>query len=521
MPEKQTVPLEAPVVEVMLLEDRAQVTRRGKAMLSAGVTRVVVRDVSPVLSDKTLTVRILPPAKAQVSDARVVRFGKVLREDRPAEVRELEKALEETQREAKKLADDRRLVDGQLKSLGRIEELVLQELEQDAAWNRDTRAEAGGQLDRNEQQAAALHAEGAALRVRTDECRQNLRDLAQRIAQARNPAMAIGASIEADIQMDVGGECEVEFAYVAPGACWRPWHTAERVSGTRQSVQFRSEACVWQNTGEDWTGVTLLFSTERPSLGVEPPALSSDVIEARPKPPVVTVATREQTVQTTGLGATVEEAAELPGIDTGGDVFAVRSTVKADVPSDGRPYRVPYGSFEAEAETERVLMAELAPAVIRKTVQTNTGSMALLAGPVDLIAEGGFAGRTQVKIVAPNERFALGWGPDSALRVHREIEQVDEESGLMNNMLTSRRVVTVRLSNIGAEEASVKVTERVPVSEIEQVEITVDQKETTQAKTPDENGFVTWDVRLGPFGREVLRLVYRIKRRKDIAWGTL
>ena len=140
---------------------------------------------------------------------------------------------------------------------------------------------------------------------------------------------------------------------------------------------------------------------------------------------------------------------------------------------------------------------------------------------MDLIAEGGFAGRTQVKIVAPNERFALGWGPDAALRVHRDIEQVDEESGLMSNMLTSRRVVTVRLSNIGAEEPAVQVTERVPVSEVEQVEITVDQKETTQAKVPDENGFVTWDVRLRPFAREVLRLVYRIRRRKDIAWGML
>jgi len=136
-------------------------------------------------------------------------------------------------------------------------------------------------------------------------------------------------------------------------------------------------------------------------------------------------------------------------------------------------------------------------------VQTNTGSLPLLAGPVDLLGEGGFIGRTQVSIAAPNERFALGWGPEAALRVQREVDQVDQvdqESGLTENMLSSRRAVTLRLSNIGADELMIKVTERVPVSEIEQVEIAVDQQETTEGKTPDENGIVIWDVRLAPFG---------------------
>jgi len=516
VPEKQAIRLDAPVVEVMLLEDRAQVIRRGKAVLPKGASRIEVPGVAPVLSDKTLTARVLPPARARVSDAQVVRFLKALREERPLEVRELEQALEAARREVEKLFEGSALLNDQLKSLDRFEELLLQELKQDAAWNRDTRTETGDQLDHIREQAASLHAESNAILVQAEKRRENMRDLERRLAQARDPATIFGANLATDVQAEVDGPCEIEFAYIVPGACWRPWHTATRIPGDHPRTLFRSDACVWQNTGEDWTGVSLLFSTERASLGVEPPALESDVIEARPKPPTVKVAEREQAVQTTGLGAAAQEAAELPGIDDGGEIFAVRSPAKADIPSDGRPYRVPYGSFEADAESGQALMAELAPAVISKTVQVNAGRIPLLAGPVDLIGEGGFAGRTQVKLVAPNERFALGWGPDNSLRVHREVEQVDEEPGLMSNTLTSRRVVTVRLSNIGAEERVIKVTERVPVSEIEPVEIAVNRKETTQGHAPDENGFLNWEVRLPPFGREILQLVYTIRKRKGI-----
>ena len=515
MPERQTIAVDSPVVEVLLLEDRARVTRRGTAQLPAGTVRVEVRDVSPVLSDRTLTARVLSPARVRVCDARVARLQKARREDRPVEVGVLEEALEEARQEAEELADQDLVIGARLKGLERIEELVLQDLTQDAAWNRHTRVESGNQLDLIQREAAALYSKKAALQVRTEKQRENLRDLEQRLALARSPSTTIGASLQADVQADDGGPCEMEFTYIVPGACWRPWHTATRIPGEQPQVLIRSDACVWQNTGEDWRGVHLLFSTERASLGVEPPALASDILEARPKPPVVKVAAREQTVETTGLGAGVEAAAEVPGVDDGGEVFAVAGSVKADIPSDGRPYRVPYASFQADAESNLVLMAELAPAAIRKTMQTNTGSLPLLAGPVDLIAEGGFAGRTQVKLVAPHERFALGWGPDSAVRVHRDLEEAEEKSG-MSNMLTTRRVVTVRLSNIGADETEIRATERVPVSEIDQVEIAVDRKETTEGTAADENGFVNWSVRLRPFGQETLRLVYTIRRRKEV-----
>ena len=53
------------------------------------------------------------------------------------------------------------------------------------------------------------------------------------------------------------------------------------------------KSIVRRDTGEDWNDVDLLFSTQRPSLGTEPPLLSNDVLRLKKKEAQVHVETRE------------------------------------------------------------------------------------------------------------------------------------------------------------------------------------------------------------------------------------
>jgi hypothetical protein len=76
--------------------------------------------------------------------------------------------------------------------------------------------------------------------------------------------------------------------------------------------------------------------------------------------------------------------------------------------------------------------------------------------------------------------------------------------------------VTVRLSNIGAEPRTIRLTERVPISEIEQVEVSFDKSKTTRGASPDADGMVVWDLELPAFGRETRTLGYTVKKKKDV-----
>ena len=185
--------------------------------------------------------------------------------------------------------------------------------------------------------------------------------------------------------------------------------------------------------------------------------------------------------------------------------------------ADGRPYRFELFSAEAEAETALVAWPELAEVALLRSTQANTAEHPLLAGPVDLIRRGGLVGRTSVGFVAPGERFELSWGPEGEVRVGRRVTEGEPEGGALSGWVAQQHDVAVRLGNLGPAPRRVRVTERVPVSEVEQVQVEVDARRTTGGRKPDQDGMVAWDVELPPLGREEIALRWTLRRRKDVA----
>jgi uncharacterized protein (TIGR02231 family) len=522
-PARESLPLSAPVVEVTVLEDRARVVRRGRVRLEAGLQRVQVSDVAPVLSDATLSVTPEPGGSGlavRVVDCRVLR-RLVPRspggEEPESQGERLEAERERLDRELAKLDAERTLAAQQAGTLLCLAELALTEITEDVTWGR---AEPGAWADRLEaldQRSDVAQRRLVDLLHDSDKKRRARDRLHERIQALRNPSSEEWAGVEADLAVEEPGECTLRFEYVVPGACWRPHHTARLLEGPTSRVEFRTEGSVWQNTGEDWTDVRLLFSTQRPSLGTDPPTLTSDLLRVRGKPEDVVVEAREQTVATTGLGqAQGGTSVQLPGIDDGGEVVSLTTEAPASVPTDGRPCRIPLSCFQAEAETSLVALPELVSAVLLKSTQPNAGSSPILAGPVDLIRSGGHAGRTSVLFVAPGERFSIGWGPELELRVQRDVEVGEDTQKLLSSWESRQHRVAVRLSNIGPGHRTVEVTERIPVSEIDKVTIVPDEERTTERRRPDADGFVSWTVQLRPFRHERRELRYTLKKHGDV-----
>lgn len=523
-PGADRVEVALPVAAVLLLEDRAHVTRRGTVHLGEGASRLRIPDVSPVISDKTLTARAAHAADAAavaaVHDVRVRRVRRIAREDHLEAVRLLDEEIAGLEAQHGRCAAQRTLLLQQLQGMAQVAELTLDEIADDVAWDRAAPEAWSDVLD-----ALAEAEQGVSRRV--TELDLELAELAEALERKRHRRTALepttarnAASLELDLGAAASGAHQIEVSYVVPAACWRPRHTAELLEGegggADAEVRFRSAGCAWQATGEDWTDIELCFSTERLSLGAEPPLLRDDVLSVTRKNPALVVQEHEQRIEQTGLGRGGERAEGLPGIDDGGDAQRLVAAHRVSIPSDGRPHLVPLHELSAPAQVELVSFPELAAAVILKSTQTNTGRHPILAGPVDLVRNGGLAGRTSVLFVAPGERFALGWGPDGSLRVQREVEHLKEESNLIGSWMTRAQEVKVHLSNLGPAERALRVTERVPVSEIEKVQITVVGKETTEAQRADERGFVQWQVTLPPFGHTTVRLRYLVKKHSDV-----
>jgi uncharacterized protein (TIGR02231 family) len=303
----------APVVAVTVLEDRAAITRRASCSLAAGQHRLTIDRVSPVLADKTLTATA---TGARVLDVRCERYLAPWR-DPDSGASEPVTALrdERTRLEAERDAALARVqsANAEITALAEVIAAALGDLAIAAAR--------GTRTDDAAPQLADLDRADADARIRlvdaelaAEDIERALARLESRIARAEAEAGEEAARLVIDVVAEAATDVVVTIGYVVPGAAWRPYHRAVLTRGSQPAIEWQTTACVWQATGEDWTDVALTCSLERPSLGVEPPELADDELRSRRRPDSVVVEAREQEQQTTGLGG----IAMVPGIDDGG-----------------------------------------------------------------------------------------------------------------------------------------------------------------------------------------------------------
>lgn len=520
--------MNVPITQVTLLEDRAYVVREASVELAAGSTRLKLPDVTPSLADKTVTGRILDNnSPARVLDVQLVRVQRVPAEADPSTWKEIEQAIEGFNREGTRIKADRAVLDGELNSVRKLTTQLLEEMAQDVTWGKAREADWETQLRSQEEWELKLQEQRLELDGQLAELGLKVQERQAELRRRKELKSQLCADLQVDLEATQACTVRLRIEYCVAGACWRPFHGAT-LNGLEDRVEVRCDGCVWQNTGEDWSDVELFFSTRRPSLGTSPPVLSPEFLTAQKKSPDTVVASRDEAISEAGLDEQLElslklrsevqvaPSPELPGIDDGGEALLLEAPERCSIPSDGRPVRVTLFSFESEARVQRVLMPEVSSAVVLKSVQTNTGSRPLLAGPIDLVRECGRIGRTQVLFVAAGESFALGWGPDPLVRMQRKTDKGKEDTQFMSGWVKVDHTVEVQLSNLGVEPRTLEVVERIPVSEVKQVEIALDGKQTTDGVKADENGFVRWKVELGPRERKTLKLVYQLKRRKEV-----
>ena len=504
--------IDCPITKVTVLEERALIERTSAIPLKVGVQRLRIEGVAPALIDKTLVVTL---GNARVLDARVRRFRVHRSEERPARVKELLEAERVATRHSEEANARLDALREDLRYWEAVSTRSAVEVGEDVAWGRDSSATWQPTFDEIAERISALHEAIAKGVQRANDAVEALGDLRVRVGDAQQKTSEECAWLELRIMNESeGGEpgtFHLEVSYAVPGACWRPQHRA-RWHG--EVIHFETQAAVWQRTGEDWNDVDLEVSTERASLGVDPPSLITDELRVQKKAPGTQVTMREEEVETAGAPRL---ASELPGIDDGGEALLLKAPSKASVRADGRLHRIPLSEFTAPAEAQLFVVSELESTVQQKTTLVNESPRPVLAGPVDLIRDSGPIGQTKTLFVSPGERFDLGWGPEHELRVTRETKDLDPKHSKLSGWTHKTKRVEVKISNIGRGTHHLEVIERVPVSELESVEIKVDTKETTDARTPDKDGFVRWLDTLRAGERRTLTLSYTVSTKRDVS----
>ena len=499
------------VKAVTLFEDRAEVVRVARAELTAGAQRVAVAGVSLFVDHRAIQARA--PEPCRVTGARV-RW--VLHGERALGREEIE-ALE---REEQTAADRARAADRALDRAARREaqanQMIWQWAYSMATVPRGVRKEDA--LDRwraalFELDAAATDARAAASAARAErlDAEEDRRRAAARLADGRRERPRAEAILEIDLDSPAAGEVDIELTYRVACALWRPEHLARLAEDG--SVELLTWATAWQATGERWEDIPIRFSTARPARVASPPRLSDDVIALRKKTAEersrVVVEAREQTIAVAGLGRGARAVDDMPGVDDGGAPQELEAPHPITLPSDGRPLRVEVTRRALPAQLELVAFPEAHPAAHVRATLTNTGAGPLLAGPVRVARGQSLVGRGKLGFVGAGEPFEIGFGTDDAVRVRRAVDE-ERDTSFLGGQRGQRikRKVTVYLSNLSGSSRRLLVTERIPVSEVAEVEILFGD---SPGWSTDRDGFVNGRFELGPNEAKTVSFTYEIK----------
>jgi len=325
-----------------------------------------------------------------------------------------------------------------------------------------------------------------------------------------------------------------------PGATWEPAHELRAVGASPQAVQVASFAVLSQTTGEDWEDAALFFSTQSPGETIRIPELETllvggDQVAAHSQGKMSSFS-KAQRVYAEQNAFWFENENPKSDVDYGGnrrrqeamqsralvvvETLRKRGTTahfvgrgKPTVRSDGRAIRVPIGEADLAA-TSRIIAAPEASLNAARTVELkNATGQPLLPGAVALFQEGAFLGVTDLDFVADGESFAVFLGVADQVKLSRMLDR--RKSSIDRGRRTRMQVAfDIVVENLAAAEVSLKLTDRVPVSENRDVEVKLGTIQPS-AK-PDSKGILSWDLALKPGEKRALRLEYSVEYPQEI-----
>jgi uncharacterized protein (TIGR02231 family) len=505
----------APIVEVIVFPDRAEVVRIAELEVPAGSHLVRIAGLPGGLIGESV--------RAEATASGALRLGAV--ETRPeftaeaatpaerellAVIRRLEWRLRELDDEAQAARVRLDFVTRIGKSLAdRADDELVAGVPEPEVWQRtwsvlgDGAAAALGAIRAAEAARQAVEAELAARR----------QELARvRTGQRATVVAAVGIEAEAAQRL------RLRLRYQVPGASWRPLYEARLDSGAaRVTLVQRGE--VRQSTGEAWTDVALTLSTARPGVEAEMPTLepwSVDILEIRP----LAQRPRESAARSLVEADEARAEAEAPAAPVMAELVAselaaeYRVAGPASVTADSAPKAFTLRERELPVRLEARATPKLVPAAFLYGSGELPGPEPLLPGPVLIFRDGAFTGRATLPVIRPGEAVALPFGVDDRIEVDYRLETgVRSTEGIFNKERRLERHYRVEVTNRHGTPIPITVIDQVPVAADERITVDI-LGDTTRPTTRDPDGrmgVLEWRYEYGPGESRLIRLGFAVQ----------
>jgi uncharacterized protein (TIGR02231 family) len=472
------IPLKSDVTAVTLYPQGATVTRVVPFEMPAGEHRLVLSDLPRSTPLESVRVSVEGAAMGGVTarsdfvPPRDPEKGAAL-EAAEAEVERLEAALRDAEAGVRAIrleAEAARARTAFLERLGEGEGLAALDVAALRALvgmiGDETLAALRAAFDAD-QRAAAAERDLTDLRESLDKARQALAALV--------PEDEARALLAVDVAADAAATGTLTLRYPVQDAGWIPVYDLrlDRAAGT---LSIERGAFVTQSTGENWAGVAVSLSSVRPSEQNEPSELPA--LLRRIGDPEDLYPKAARTVAEDFAGAAMAEAPEpAPVIEAEARLDGLSVTyaypAPVDIATGADRVRLRLGTVSTGADiTARAVPLWDRTAFLMAGISNDTGEPILPTGEAMFYLDGRFVGRRWLDLVPAGGEADLSFGPIEGLRLDRIVLDRNEgDRGVIRKSNEERETVRLEVTNLTGEAWPVRLIDRVPYSEQEDLTI--------------------------------------------------
>ena len=524
------IPVETTITTVVVYPDRARVTCRGQAELSAGLHQLIIGELPLALEPESVRAGGAGTARVRLRGVDVQR--RHYAQTPAANVIALEEQIERLQDQLQALVDRQSVKQASIDHLTGLRQATT-EYAWGLARGRNTAENQAALMRFFEEEDARLRVELRALDVEQRDLHEELAKLQAELDQLRSARPRQRYEARLEVEALSAGDFAVEVTYVVGRAGWRPLYDVRLLEpqrdGGASGVLLTALAEITQNTGQEWSGVGLTVSTARPALNQRVPELKPWYVDV-PRPPQPLPRAVHARAMAKGAAAestemyaadampmmamaappVVEAEVEVAEVQDSGTAVSFAVSGSIDIPGDGTPHKTTIGRHELAPQLDFLAVPRHTDAVFRRAKLTNTTAAPLLPGPVNLYVGDEYIGQNRLEYTPGGAEVELVLGVEERITVKRELVRREVDKRLLRDVRQVVYVYEIKLENLLAAPARVTVQDQYPVSRHEQIKVRLDRVAPEPAEQ-SELHILKWQLDLAPAEKKTIRYEYQVE----------
>lgn len=512
---------------VTVFQDRAQITRTAVVPLKPGSQVISIEGLPVLLQDDSVRVEAKGTARVTIGGIEVKRRFLTQSADQrvaeiDAEIRQLERKLGGLDARKAGLTAQKGFVDSIKVAWGERISHQLATGKPTAAELHEAMGFVGNNTTRVEEQQREIEQEKQTINDQIDALRRKKQEAAGfHRKESKTVEVVLETSREGSLTLELSG--------LVGQATWEPIYDV-RLAKDGVTAELTYRALVRQQTGEDWSNVSLALSTARPAAGGAPPALHPWRIGFYRPQPVMMAAPApraEARLHKQAAKALLDENTERMAIPeesapavfqtaqavTEGAAITFRIPKPVSIPSDNTRHSAVIALEKLPVSTEYVTVPKQASTAFLTAELVNKAGWPLLPGTVKIFSGPTFVGSAHLKRVASGESFVLPFGSDDQITVKRDEQKQHKEAGIFGKNRMAYRITTT-VNNLRTEPQTVSVKDQLPLAGDSEIKVSLEEPTLPPTEKLD-NGTLIWKMKLAPGEKKELRYEIVVEYPKD------